>query len=176
MENKNENRIDIEIKTNISPSEKVKFVKLVYEICDINKGTCIPIVKDTFFNFALIYYFTDYDTENVINDFDKIYYLVNETDIVEKIRESVESNVIEELQLNVNKYFECMCGYKENLLDKKIYSLFDETYNIMNKINSDSFVSFLNNFSEFSNKFEPNNIFDLFSKNKSLFMNENENK
>lgn len=160
---------NIEIKTNISPSEKVQFVKFVYEACKENDGIYIPIVKQTLFNFALISYFTNYNLESVSGNFDKIYALVNGTNIIGKIEESVKPEILTELKYNVDRYFERPVENKENIIYNKISDILDNISKVTQEMSSDSFISFINNFSMFANDYSAENILNIFSSHKDLF-------
>ena len=163
MDNKT---LNIEIRTDILPSEKILFAKTVYGNCEANDCIQIPMAKDTFFKFALIKFFTNYDTESVVNDFDEIYMLVNNTDIIEEIKKNVKEEIIDDLQKNVDVLF----GYSDNTILNSVQKILNNITKMTSEIGSDAFIEFINKFSDFSKEFEPEKIIDLFGNHKDLFL------
>lgn len=163
MDNKT---VNIEIRTDILPSEKILFAKTVYGNCEANDCIQIPMAKDAFFKFALIKFFTNYDTESVVNDFDEIYMLVNNTDIIKEIKKNVKEEIIDDLQKNVDVLF----GYSDNTILNSVQKILNNITKMTSEIGSDAFIEFINKFSDFSKEFEPEKIIDLFGNHKDLFL------
>ena len=106
--------------------------------------------RSTFIEFHQFKFFTNYDVESVVDDFDEIYMLVNNTDIIDEIKKNVKEEIIDDLQKNVDALF----GYSDNTILDSVQKILNNVTKMTTEIGSDAFIEFINKFSDFSKEFK----------------------
>ena len=109
-------------RTHLNIGQKMQFVEDFSDLVIIDDNY-YSIIKDVVFDFMIIRMFTDVDTyfvedEDLNVNFNLIESIVNETDIVEIVKENIDGEVLEELWESVNLNIEYKTGIHKNIFDE----------------------------------------------------------
>ena len=111
--------------TNLSMFDKLQFIDSVVNTV-ISENNYNSIIRDLAFDYMLVKYFTDVNTEeiqNSVNMIDAIEQFLEETNIVDIIKVNVEFGLIDELNKAVDKSVEYKTGIHPSPLNDALASL-----------------------------------------------------
>lgn len=160
-------------KTSLSAHDKMKFVSSVTNL--VVGENYYSILKDLFFDFAIINVFTDVsirdrDDEEIEYTVDIVESLVNDTEIVNIVKANLDYGVIEELKEAVNDNIEYKTGIHRNPLTESLSNLVNTIDKQLSGINVDSLMEFANIFSGMTGELTPEKMLKVYSES-DLFKN-----
>jgi hypothetical protein len=156
--------------TNLSAYSKLIFVNSVADTL-VDENRYDSIVRDLIFDFNIIRVFTDIDTSfvniiddegNVINPIIPIECFLEETNIVEIIKENMNIGLLDELNDAVNKTIEYRTGIRFNPLNDAIASLVNTIERKISEIDLDSVMEMANIFSGLTGDITPESIVNAY--------------
>lgn len=148
-------KFDFGFRTNLTASEKITFVNSVTNtLVDDNYNS---IIKDLIFDYMIVQLFTDVDT-SAIYGIDMIEKFLNETDIVNTVKENVKGGLIEDLNKAVDLNIEYRLHTKTNPLNEALTSLINTVEKKVNDIDLEGMMEMANVFAGMTDELTPENI------------------
>ena len=169
---RNDESFNFIFKTNLTAYEKVKFVKTVCNTLIDDDYSFI--IKDMIFDYVIISIFTDFDTNEIEeshNVIDNIEKLLNETNIVDIVKENAEYGLIEELNKAVDLNIEYRTGIHKNDLNNLINTIEKKIVDI--NLDSDT-LEMIQKFADMAEDFTPENIVKAYTQTDIFKNNLNE--
>ena len=143
---RNGEQIEFEYHLDIPMSQKIAFVDSVVNPI-VGDGYYYPMIKDIMFDFRMIQFFTDIDTDVVDGDdvIDQIVEFLKSNDAADVVRVSVNFHVIQELYEAVDKAIEYKTGIHPSpiadgiasilkMAEEKLFSIDVDSANAMAKV------------------------------------------
>lgn len=162
---KNNQEFTFNFKTDLNMVNKLNFVNTVttYLVSDNYNY----LAKDLFFDFEIIYLFTDYDVSYIKESKDSISdieTLLDETDIVKVVKANMRDGLLEELYRAVNINLEYKTGIHNDVLRNALTEIITTIKEKIDTVDIESIMEFINLFKEHSDDFTPEAILDAFGK------------
>ena len=151
----NDKNIDFEFSTNLVASKKISFVNLVVDTLVSENYNFI--IKDLIFDYVIIQLFTDVDTSD-IGGIDMIEEFLEQTNIVDIVKENAKNGLIEELKKSVELNIEYRTGIHTNPINEAITSLVKTLEKKTNEIDLTSAMEMAKTFSKMTDDFTPESI------------------
>ena len=168
------------IVTDINEWLKAKFINTVTNLV-VNEDY-YPSLRNLFFDFELINYFTDVDvteiekSETSIQDMEDF---LKETDIVEYVKDILGEELIETLNKYVDESIEYRTGIHKNPLLESLGSLLKTAEKQMSALNTDKTMDLINKLGNISGDLTPEKIFETYMNSdvfKKIHSNNSKNK
>lgn len=154
--------------TSLSARQKVSFVK---DIVDIVVGdNYYDFLTDIMFDFEIIHKFTDVDVSGM-DQIDVIERFLNDTNIVEIVKENVGFKLISELRESVDKCIEYKTGIHRNIVDEALGSLLNVVENKVSNIDIDGMMEMAQVMSGISGELTVDKIIEAYGKS-DMFRNQ----
>lgn len=166
----NEESYNFEFKTSLSAYEKMFFVKtVVYNLVDDNGYDAI--IKDLVFDFTIIDMFTNIDTSfvnmqdddgNDINPIIIIEHFLNETSVVDIVKENMEDGLLDKLIDAVDLDIQYLTGINTNPINKSIANLISTLEKKVNDIDLDSAMDMVQKFVGMTEELTPESVMNAY--------------
>lgn len=155
--------------TSLRATDKLKFVgEVTYLLVDDNGYNYV--IKDLIFNYKLIDIFTDVDISEIkdkdcMDPIGMMEDLVEETNIVDIIKENAEPGLIDELEKAVDYNIEYRTGIHRNLISENFASLLKAVENKVSEINidTDSMMSMYSMLEGMTGELTPANMLEAYA-------------
>lgn len=173
---RNEENIEFNFYTNLTMSEKLKFVNAVTNIVVVEDNYDY-LIRDMIFDYMLIRFFTDVDVAEINespNSIDSIEDLLNETNIVDIIKANVVDGLIDELNKAVNVNIEYRTGVKLNSVSDALTHLITTIENKVKDIDTDTMMEMASKISGLTGNITPEDIIEVYSKSDAFKRNSDE--
>lgn len=172
---RNEKNIEFNFYTNLTMSEKLKFVNAVTNtVVDDNYNY---LIKDMIFDYMLVRFFTDVDVAEINespNSIDLIEDLLNETNIVNIVKANVVDGLIDELNKAVNVNIEYRTGVKLNNISDSLSRLITTIENKVKDIDIDTMMEMASKISNLTGNITPEDIVEVYAKSDAFKRNSDE--
>ena len=167
--------IDFNFYTSLSARNKLKFVDSVVGTL-VDESGYKSVIRDLIFDYMIIKVFTDVDTSVVDNEensnylIDRIEDFLNETNIVEIVKQNVDNDLIDELNKAVNDNIAYLTGIHRNYLTDSLIDLIDVIKKQINEIDVKSLSEFAELIKNTQEEFTPERLIDAYA-NSELYKN-----
>lgn len=159
--------IPFKFKTSLSMQEKMSFVKSVTNT--IVGDNYMSLARNMFFDFYIIEFFTDIDTNVFDNnglDGGQLIYtienLLSETNISDIVKENIDKSLLVELNQAVDLDIEYRTGIRENTIEKSLIRLIDTFDRKIESINSEDMMNVIGMLASMSDELTPEKMIDAF--------------
>lgn len=156
-----ENAVEINIKENLTVSEKISFVDTVVHI--MVRENYYPMLKKIAFDYAMISVFTDVNMEE-FNTMDEIERFIEETNIVDLVETYTQSGLIAELDDAVCKSIEMKTGIRESRIENAIGGLIKALEEKVVGIKPDEIMDLANRLNGIKDDLTPEKLIDAYTK------------
>lgn len=156
--------------TSISTLNKLNFIKFVVNSI-VDNDNYYSILKDLVFDFAIINVFTDIDVSEIkesTNSIGMIERLLDETNIVDIVKENVDNGVIEELNDAIEKNIEYKTGIHKNPIADSVVSLLNTIEQKVSEFDTSSMVEMAKIMSEVSGELTADKMLEAYT-NSDMF-------
>lgn len=161
----NKELVGFKFYTNLSASEKVKFINFVTDTL-VDKNYC-SILRDMIFDYAIISNFTDVDISEVQeskNSINLIEDLLEETNIVAIVKANAEEGLIDELSKAVDDNIEYRTGIHKSSLGDALAKLLNTIEKKISDVDTDSMMEMAKKLSNMTGELTPESIVEAYSK------------
>lgn len=159
-----EDEFSFNFNTSLSAKNKLSFISNVADV--VVGDNYYDFLTDIMFDFEIINEFTDVDLFEIQesdNQIDAIEDFLNETNIVEIVKENAEPGLINELRDSVEKCIEYKTGIHRNILDEALSSLV-KTFEVMvSSIDMDEMMKMGQMLSGISEELTPQKILEAYA-------------
>lgn len=157
--NKGKKSFNFNFYTDISATDKIKFVNSVVNIL-VDDKSYNSIVRDLVFDFYIIDIFSDINTTELkeVSFVKNAEEFLEETNIVDIIKANAKIGLIEELNHAVNQSIEYRTGIHLNPLNEALTSLINTLEKKINDVDLVSMMEMAAKFSGMTEEFTPENI------------------
>ena len=159
--------IPFKFKTSLSMQEKMSFVKSVTNT--IVGDNYMSLARNMFFDFYIIEFFTDIDTNVFDNnglDGGQLIYtienLLSGTNISDIVKENIDKHLLDELNQAVDLDIEYRTGIRENTIEKSLIRLIDTFDRKIENINSEDMMNVIGMLASMSDELTPEKMIDAF--------------
>ena len=162
---RNDKEVNFNFYTSLRAYDKMRFVKNVTNLVvgdDYNS-----VIRDMMFDFMIIEVFTDVDITEINNSKDAINMIeqfLNETNIVNIVKENAEAGVIAELEKAVDDNIEYRTGVRRNIIADSISSLLNTIETKLSDIDIDGMMQMAQVISGMSGEMTPERMLEAYSK------------
>lgn len=165
---RNGEEIEMNFYTNISISKKVAFVSAVIDTV-VGDDYYYPMLKDMMFDFQLVNFFSDVDTDiDFDNDsaelLDEIEEFLSETNVADILKLNIDFDVLTELYDSVDKAIEYKTGIHPSPIADSIASLLDTVEKKFDGIDMDSMKDMANVFGKLQGNITPEKMLEAYAK------------
>lgn len=166
----NNKSYNFEFKTSLSAHDKQVFVKTVVGNLVDDAGYDV-VIKDLIFDFVIIEVFTNIDTSfinmeddegNDINPIIPIEHFLEETNVVDIVKENMETGLLDELNRAVDLDIQYLTGIHPNPLNEAITNLISTIEKKIREVDLDSMMSMAQKFAGMSEDFTLDNIVNAY--------------
>ena len=166
----NNESYNFEFKTSLSAYDKQVFVKTVVGNLVDDAGYDI-VIKDLIFDFVIIEVFTNIDTSfinmeddegNDINPIIPIEHFLEETNVVDIVKENMETGLLDELNRAVDLDIQYLTGIHSNPINEAITSLISTIEKKIGEVDLDSMMSMAQKFAGMTEDFTLDNIVNAY--------------
>ena len=166
----NNESYNFEFKTSLSAYDKQVFVKTVVGNLVDDAGYDV-VIKDLIFDFVIIEVFTNIDTSfinmeddegNDINPIILIEHFLEETNIVDIVKENMETGLLDELNRAVDLNIQYLTGIHSNPINEAITSLISTIEKKIGEVDLDSMMSMAQKFAGMTEDFTLDNIVNAY--------------
>ena len=166
----NNESYNFEFKTSLSAYDKQVFVKTVVGNLVDDAGYDI-VIKDLIFDFVIIEVFTNIDTSfinmeddegNDINPIIPIEHFLEETNVVDIVKENMETGLLDELNRAVDLDIQYLTGIHSNPINEVITSLISTIEKKIGEVDLDSMMSMAQKFAGMTEDFTLDNIVNAY--------------
>lgn len=161
---------NFEFKTSLSAYDKQVFVKTVVGNLVDDAGYDV-VIKDLIFDFVIIEVFTNIDTSfinmeddegNDINPIIPIEHFLEETNVVDIVKENMETGLLDELNRAVDLDIQYLTGIHPNPINEAIISLISTIEKKIGEVDLDSMMSMAQKFAGMTEDFTLDNIVNAY--------------
>lgn len=155
-----EESFNFDFYTDLSVAKKLKFVNSVTSLV-VDENNYNSVIRNLVFDFYLIDVMTTVDTTDLkTSDFflDDVEEFLEETNIVDIIKENMKIGLLEELDKAVNLDIEYKTGIHSSPLNDALTSLVDTFERKINEVDLDSMMEMASKFSGMTEEFTPENV------------------
>ena len=162
----NNESYNFDFKTSLSAHDKQVFVKTVVGNL-VDDAGYDAVIKDLIFDFVIIEVFTNIDTSfinmeddegNDINPIIPIEHFLEETNVVDIVKENMETGLLDELNRAVDLDIQYLTGIHPNPLNEAITNLISTIEKKIREVDLDSMMSMAQKFAGMSEDFTLDNI------------------
>lgn len=166
----NNESYNFEFKTSLSAYDKQVFVKTVVGNLVDDAGYDV-VIKDLIFDFVIIDVFTNIDTSfinmeddegNDINPIIPIEHFLEETNVVDIVKENMETGLLDELNRAVDLDIQYLTGIHPNPINEAITSLISTIEKKIGEVDLDSMMSMAQKFAGMTEDFTLDNIVNAY--------------
>ena len=166
----NNESYNFEFKTSLSAYDKQVFVKTVVGNLVDDAGYDV-VIKDLIFDFVIIEVFTNIDTSfinmeddegNDINPIIPIEHFLEETNVVDIVKENMETGLLDELNRAVDLDIQYLTGIHPNPINEAITSLISTIEKKIGEVDLDSMMSMAQKFAGMTEDFTLDNIVNAY--------------
>lgn len=166
----NNESYNFEFKTSLSAYDKQVFVKTVVGNLVDDAGYDV-VIKDLIFDFVIIEVFTNIDTSfinmeddegNDINPIILIEHFLEETNVVDIVKENMETGLLDELNRAVDLDIQYLTGIHSNPINEAITSLISTIEKKIGEVDLDSMMSMAQKFAGMTEDFTLDNIVNAY--------------
>ena len=166
----NNESYNFEFKTSLSAHDKQVFVKTVVGNLVDDAGYDV-VIKDLIFDFVIIEVFTNIDTSfinmeddegNDINPIIPIEHFLEETNVVDIVKENMETGLLDELNRAVDLDIQYLTGIHPNPINEAITSLISTIEKKIGEGDLDSMMSMAQKFAGMTEDFTLDNIVNAY--------------
>lgn len=166
----NNESYNFEFKTSLSAHDKQVFVKTVVGNL-VDDAGYDAVIKDLIFDFVIIEVFTNIDTSfinmeddegNDINPIIPIEHFLEETNVVDIVKENMETGLLDELNRAVDLDIQYLTGIHPNSLNEAITNLISTIEKKIREVDLDSMMSMAQKFAGMSEDFTLDNIVNAY--------------
>ena len=166
----NNESYNFEFKTSLSAYDKQVFVKTVVGNLVDDSGYDV-VIKDLIFDFVIIEVFTNIDTSfinmeddegNDINPIIPIEHFLEETNVVDIVKENMETGLLDELNRAVDLNIQYLTGIHSNPINEAITSLISTIEKKIGEVDLDSMMSMAQKFAGMTEDFTLDNIVNAY--------------
>ena len=166
----NNESYNFEFKTSLSAYDKQVFVKTVVGNLVDDAGYDV-VIKDLIFDFVIIEVFTNIDTSfinmeddegNDINPIIPIEHFLEETNVVDIVKENMETGLLDELNRAVDLDIQYLTGINHNPINEAITSLISTIEKKIGEVDLDSMMSMAQKFAGMTEDFTLDNIVNAY--------------
>lgn len=166
----NKESYNFEFKTSLSAYDKMIFVRTVVKNLVDDSGYDV-VIKDLIFDFTIIGMFTNIDTSFInmkdddgkdINPIVIIEHFLNETNVVDIVKENMEDGLIEELNRAVDLNIQYITGVNPNPLNDSITKLASTIDKKINEVDLDSMMDMVQKFVGMTGELTPESIINAY--------------
>lgn len=166
----NNESYNFEFKTSLSAHDKQVFVKTVVGNL-VDDAGYDAVIKDLIFDFVIIEVFTNIDTSfinmeddegNDINPIIPIEHFLEETNVVDIVKENMETGLLDELNRAVDLDIQYLTGIHPNPLNEAITNLISTIEKKIREVDLDSMMSMAQKFAGMSEDFTLDNIVNAY--------------
>lgn len=166
----NNESYNFEFKTSLSAYDKQVFVKTVVSNLVDDAGYDV-VIKDLIFDFVIIEVFTNIDTSfinmeddegNDINPIILIEHFLEETNVVDIVKENMETGLLDELNRAVDLDIQYLTGIHPNPINEAITSLISTIEKKIGEVDLDSMMSMAQKFAGMTEDFTLDNIVNAY--------------
>ena len=166
----NNESYNFEFKTSLSAYDKQIFVKTVVGNLVDDAGYDV-VIKDLIFDFVIIEVFTNIDTSfinmeddegNDINPIIPIEHFLGETNVVDIVKENMETGLLDELNRAVDLNIQYLTGIHPNPINEAITSLISTIEKKIGEVDLDSMMSMAQKFAGMTEDFTLDNIVNAY--------------
>ena len=166
----NNESYNFEFKTSLSAYDKQVFVKTVVGNLVDDAGYDV-VIKDLIFDFVIIDVFTNIDTSfinmkddegNDINPIIPIEHFLEETNVVDIVKENMETGLLDELNRAVDLDIQYLTGIHSNPINEAITSLISTIEKKIGEVDLDSMMSIAQKFAGMTEDFTLDNIVNAY--------------
>lgn len=166
----NEENYNFIFATDLSAFSKMVFVKSVVETI-VSDNNYNSIIRDLIFDFNIIRVFTDIDTSfvnskdddgNSINPIIPIEEFLEDTNIVDIVKENMRIGLLDELNDAVNKSIQYLTGIHPNPLSESIANLINTIEKKINEVDLDSMMDMAKKFANMTEDFTIDNVINKY--------------
>ena len=162
---RNGEKYNFDFFTVLPVSEKVKFINMVTSL--VVGDNYYSVLRDMMFDYAIISVFTDVDTSNIDKSdipLTLIENLLNETDIVEIVRNNVDYVVLEELSKAVDDNISYLTGIHKNSISESLGNLINTIESKISGIDTENMMETANIIRGLGGEFTMDKMIEAFSK------------
>lgn len=180
---RNEENIEFNFYTNLTMSEKLKFVNAVTNTV-VDGDNYNSLIKDMMFDYMIIRMFTDVDLSKIneaISDIDSdddfmdlIEELLDETNIVDIVKANVIDGLIDELNKAVNVNIEYRTGIKLNNVSDALTHLISTIEDKVKDIDTDTMVEMASKISNLTGNITPEDVIEVYANSDAFKRNSDE--
>lgn len=156
-----ENELSFNFNTSLSAEQKIQFVNIVANI--VAGENYYDFLTDIVFDFALVTNLTDIDLSEV-DDLNSIEDFLNDTNIVDVIRENVDYEFINSLRYSVDRCIEYKTGIHRNIVEEYFGSLIKTFENMISNVDMNEIVNVGKMLSGASNELTADKILEAYRK------------
>lgn len=166
----NNESYNFEFKTSLSAYDKQVFVKTVVGNLVDDAGYDV-VIKDLIFDFVIIEVFTNIDTSfinmeddegNDINPIILIEHFLEETNVVDIVKENMETGLLDELNRAVDLDIQYLTGIHPNPINEAITSLISTIEKKIGEVDLDSMMNMAQKFAGMTEDFTLDNIVNAY--------------
>ena len=166
----NNESYNFDFKTSLSAHDKQIFVKTVVGNL-VDDAGYDAVIKDLIFDFVIIEVFTNIDTSfinmeddegNDINPIIPIEHFLEETNVVDIVKENMETGLLDELNRAVDLDIQYLTGIHPNPLNEAITNLISTIEKKIREVDLDSMMSMAQKFAGMSEDFTLDNIVNAY--------------
>lgn len=159
-----EDELAFNFNTSLSASKKASFVNNVVDV--VVGDNYYDFMTNIMFDFEIINKFTDVDLFEIQesnNQLDTIENFLNETNIVEIVKENAEPGLIYELRNSVEKCIEYKTGIHRNVLDEALSDLVKSFENMISNIDMNEMIDVGKMLGGISGELTPKKILEAYA-------------
>lgn len=166
----NDESYNFDFKTSLSAHDKQIFVKSVIDNL-ISDDLYDVVIKDLIFDFMIVAVFTNIDTSFInmkdddgdnINPIIIIEHFLEETNVVDIIKENMDDGLLEELNRAVDLNIQYITGIQLNPLNESVASLLSTIKQKVNEVDLDSMMGMVQKFAGMTEDFTIDNIVNAY--------------
>lgn len=161
---RNNNTYTFKFYTDLSMFKKLKFINSVVDTV-ISEENYNSIIRDLTFDYMLVKFFTDVDTEEIQNSanmIDAIELFLSETNIVDIVKANVEFGLIEELNKSIDLNIEYKTGIHPNPLNEALSSILSTLERKLDSFDMNGAMEMASKFSGMTGEFTPESIVNAY--------------
>lgn len=150
--------------TDLSMFKKLKFINSVVDTV-ISEENYNSIIRDLTFDYMLVKFFTDVDTEEIQNSanmIDAIELFLSETNIVDIVKANAFPTLFDELNDAVDKSIEYRTGIHPNPLNEALSSLLSTLERKIDSFDMNGAMEMASKFSGMTGEFTPESIVNAY--------------
>lgn len=161
---RNNNTYTFKFYTDLSMFKKLKFINSVVDTV-ISEENYNSIIRDLIFDYMLVKFFTDVDTEEIQNSanmIDAIELFLSETNIVDIVKANAEFGLIEELNKSIDLNIEYKTGIHPNPLNEALSSILSTLERKLDSFDMNGAMEMASKFSGMTGEFTPESIVNAY--------------